>query len=65
METEWIPYEEAVGRVAAASIIPYPPGIPLLIGGEKIVRRSIFNRLESCFKWVRNFKGQFESMKDK
>ena len=21
----------------AASIIPYPPGIPLLIGGEKIV----------------------------
>lgn len=37
METEWIPYDKAVGRVVAASIIPYPPGIPLLIGGEKIV----------------------------
>ncbi|WP_203248935.1 aminotransferase class I/II-fold pyridoxal phosphate-dependent enzyme [Sporosarcina beigongshangi] len=36
METEWISYDEAVGRVVAASIIPYPPGIPLLIGGEKI-----------------------------
>lgn len=34
METEWVLYEEAIGRVAAASIIPYPPGIPLLIGGE-------------------------------
>ncbi|WP_318617450.1 aminotransferase class I/II-fold pyridoxal phosphate-dependent enzyme [Sporosarcina sp. YIM B06819] len=34
--TEWIPYEIAVGRVAAATIIPYPPGIPLLIGGEEV-----------------------------
>ncbi|WP_342507639.1 aminotransferase class I/II-fold pyridoxal phosphate-dependent enzyme [Sporosarcina sp. FSL K6-2383] len=36
METEWISYDEAVGRVVAASIIPYPPGIPLLVGGEKV-----------------------------
>ncbi|KAA0941067.1 aminotransferase class I/II-fold pyridoxal phosphate-dependent enzyme [Sporosarcina sp. ANT_H38] len=34
MEVEWIPYVESVGRVAAASIIPYPPGIPLLMAGE-------------------------------
>jgi arginine decarboxylase len=34
MELEWVPFEESVGRIAAASIIPYPPGIPLLIAGE-------------------------------
>ncbi|MEK5040589.1 aminotransferase class I/II-fold pyridoxal phosphate-dependent enzyme [Sporosarcina sp. FSL K6-3457] len=41
MTTEWISYEKAVGRVVAASIIPYPPGIPLLIGGEKIKDKHI------------------------
>lgn len=41
MTTEWISYDKAVGRVVAASIIPYPPGIPLLIGGEKIGDRHI------------------------
>lgn len=41
METEWVPYEVAAGRVAAGSIIPYPPGIPLLIGGEKIRDKHI------------------------
>ena len=35
------PYEEAVGRVAAGSIIPYPPGIPLLISGEKVTEGHI------------------------
>jgi len=36
LESEWISYKDAEDRVAAASVIPYPPGIPLLIGGEKI-----------------------------
>ncbi len=36
MEVEWIPYVDSVGRVAAASIIPYPPGIPA------------FNRRRDC-----------------
>ncbi|MDM7951937.1 MAG: aminotransferase class I/II-fold pyridoxal phosphate-dependent enzyme [Cyanobium sp. CZS 25K] len=33
---EAVPLEEAAGRVAAAPICPYPPGIPLLVPGERI-----------------------------
>lgn len=38
---EWISIEDTVGRVAAASIIPYPPGIPLLLGGEAVTKRHV------------------------
>ena len=38
---EWISIEDTVGRVAAASIIPYPPGIPLLLGGETVTKRHV------------------------
>jgi arginine decarboxylase len=31
-------WEEAVGKVAAQSVIPYPPGIPLIMKGEQITR---------------------------
>lgn len=36
MERQWIPYMRAIGRTSAEMIIPYPPGIPLLLPGEKI-----------------------------
>lgn len=35
-QTEWIPLEAAAGRIAAAPLSPYPPGIPLLLPGERI-----------------------------
>lgn len=35
-ETFRIPLEEAVGEIAAEAIIPYPPGIPMVLRGEKI-----------------------------
>ncbi|MGE7984642.1 aminotransferase class I/II-fold pyridoxal phosphate-dependent enzyme [Solibacillus sp. NPDC093137] len=40
-EKEWIPYMQAVGRICATTIIPYPPGIPLLVQGEKITGAQI------------------------
>lgn len=40
-EKEWIPYMRAVGRIAATTLIPYPPGIPLLVQGEKITGAQI------------------------
>lgn len=40
-EKEWIPYIRAIGRIAATTIIPYPPGIPLLVQGEKITGAQI------------------------
>ena len=39
--SDWIFYEEAVGRVMADSIIPYPPGIPLLLKGERVTEESL------------------------
>lgn len=31
-----VPVEEAIGQLSAETVIPYPPGIPLLLEGEKI-----------------------------
>ncbi|MFS0690761.1 aminotransferase class I/II-fold pyridoxal phosphate-dependent enzyme [Sporosarcina sp. 179-K 8C2 HS] len=45
-DTEWKTIEESVGHVAAASIIPYPPGIPLLIGGETVTERHVASLLQ-------------------
>ncbi|WP_309122895.1 aminotransferase class V-fold PLP-dependent enzyme [Paenibacillus sp.] len=33
-----IPWEEAVGETCAEMVIPYPPGIPILLPGEEITR---------------------------
>ena len=30
--------KEAIGRISAAPIIPYPPGIPLIAPGEEITK---------------------------
>ncbi|MET3576205.1 aminotransferase class I/II-fold pyridoxal phosphate-dependent enzyme [Bhargavaea ullalensis] len=38
---EWIPFREAGGRISAASLIPYPPGIPLVLPGEEIVPETV------------------------
>lgn len=36
LEQKWLPYGEVEGMIAAAAIIPYPPGIPLLLAGERV-----------------------------
>lgn len=33
--------EMAIGRVCAGSVIPYPPGVPLLLPGERITEEKI------------------------
>ncbi|QED45862.1 aminotransferase class I/II-fold pyridoxal phosphate-dependent enzyme [Cytobacillus dafuensis] len=38
-----VPMEEAIGKVCAQFVIPYPPGIPLLFPGEKISKEHIDN----------------------
>ena len=34
--TETVPIQEVINRISAETVCPYPPGIPLLIPGEKI-----------------------------
>ena len=38
-----IPISESINRVAAETVIPYPPGIPLLLQGEKITQDKVEN----------------------
>ena len=40
-ETVSVPLGEAAGRIAAETVIPYPPGIPLLYIGERISEARI------------------------
>lgn len=41
MEKQLIPVSEAAGQVCAETIIPYPPGIPLLLMGELITVEKV------------------------
>jgi arginine/lysine/ornithine decarboxylase len=36
-----LPPNEAIGYAAAEFIVPYPPGIPLLVPGERIDRATV------------------------
>lgn len=40
-ETTLVPLEELLDKTSAVMILPYPPGIPLLMPGEKISRNSV------------------------
>ncbi|MBT2339870.1 hypothetical protein J7E36_12020 [Pseudomonas fluorescens] len=40
-DIEKVTLEQAAGRIAATAIVPYPPGIPLLMPGEmRALRRG-------------------------
>ncbi len=53
-EIERVPVDELEGRVTAVLLTPYPPGIPLLIPGER------FNRtICSYLKFAREFNAAF------
>lgn len=45
-EVETISFERSVGRIISEPVIPYPPGIPLLIAGEKVEKTHIEDFLE-------------------
>ena len=38
---ELVPLEQSAGRICASSLIPYPPGIPLICPGEEISAEEI------------------------
>lgn len=46
---EDVPAREAIGRVAAEQITPYPPGIPAIVPGERI-NAGVVDYLESGLK---------------
>ena len=36
-----VPFKEGIGQIAAEAVIPYPPGIPFILKGEKITAAHI------------------------
>ncbi len=39
-EVEYVPLDEMMGRVPAVMLVPYPPGIPVIMGGEELNDRA-------------------------
>lgn len=39
--TEEVSFNEAIGKVSSEMVIPYPPGIPLIMAGERITTEKI------------------------
>ena len=51
-----VPFNEAIGQVSAEMVIPYPPGVPLIMSGEMITAEKLA-RLESLLAHRSRFHG--------
>ncbi|MCY7796370.1 hypothetical protein MOB54_14485, partial [Bacillus spizizenii] len=38
---EYVDFDEAAGRLNVEDVIPYPPGIPMIMSGERITKESV------------------------
>nr|WP_276523308.1 aminotransferase class I/II-fold pyridoxal phosphate-dependent enzyme [Lysinibacillus fusiformis] len=56
LNKEWLPYMRTMGRISASMIIPYPPGIPLLVPGERITVAKL-SQLEELLAAGATFQG--------
>ena len=41
MEHEAVSLAESIGRISFEKVVPYPPGVPLLLPGERITRQAV------------------------
>ncbi|MGB4588777.1 MAG: aminotransferase class I/II-fold pyridoxal phosphate-dependent enzyme [Clostridiaceae bacterium] len=41
MENEAVSLKESIGRISFEKVVPYPPGVPLLLPGERITRETV------------------------
>jgi arginine decarboxylase len=58
-EVEAVPIDQLQGRIAAVMLVPYPPGIPLIMPGERFTEatRSIIDYLSFARTFDRSFPG--------
>ena len=54
-----VPFKEAIGQVSAEMVVPYPPGIPLIMSGERITVEKVA-KLESLLAHRSHFHGGSE-----
>jgi arginine/lysine/ornithine decarboxylase len=46
-QSEYVSVNSAIGRISAVSVVPYPPGIPIIMPGEK-VDNEVLNVIQYC-----------------
>jgi len=63
LESEHVSLDDAVGRVSIEKVIPYPPGIPLLMPGE-LITKEIIDSLMIYLNQDANILKTRSSMKD-
>jgi arginine/lysine/ornithine decarboxylase len=58
-EIEHVPLDDLADRVLATSVVPYPPGIPLLMPGEStgVANGPYLGYLRALWSWDRRFPG--------
>jgi arginine decarboxylase len=56
-EKEEVPLQQAVGRIAAEMITPYPPGIPIFVPGEEI-KEEMVDHIKALQKHGAFFQGK-------
>lgn len=63
-EVEKVDIEEALGRISAVMLVPYPPGIPMVMGGEKFDddSKSIIDYLVARQKFEEQFPGYYSDI---
>ncbi|WP_432204379.1 Orn/Lys/Arg decarboxylase N-terminal domain-containing protein [Cetobacterium somerae] len=61
---EHLPLKDCMNRTAGVIVVPYPPGIPVLMGGERIdeASKSILNFLLAREEFERVFPGYFSDI---
>lgn len=62
LKEKYIHIDRAVDCIAARSVIPYPPGIPLLMAGERISNQHI-DQIRQILKTGARFQGDDGSLK--
>ncbi|QSH40050.1 Orn/Lys/Arg decarboxylase N-terminal domain-containing protein [Lentisphaerota bacterium ZTH] len=56
---EYVPLDNLEGRISAVMVVPYPPGIPVIMPGEKFTGESnlIIDYLKLCENYDNDFPG--------
>lgn len=53
---EWCPLEQAAGRMAKRMVMPYPPGIPVVLPGERYSPHTVEN-IQALLQYGARFQG--------
>ncbi|MDY3983709.1 MAG: hypothetical protein SOY70_06960 [Veillonellaceae bacterium] len=58
-DIEYVYLDDMMGRIPAVMVVPYPPGIPVIMGGEKLDKEAqpIFKYLQLLQTYENTFKG--------